>query len=157
MPVRTPVRFRRRSPDVRVELTPLIDVVFLLLTFFVFALVLMVRVDAIDVNLPELTGAADAPSGTLVTVAVTKAGDIRVDGEPTTIDDLADAASRALESAGSANTEPRLVLAIDAEAPAGTLIRVGGELARSGLGGFSLVGTEAAPAQPIPQPTAPTP
>ncbi|MEM1186460.1 MAG: biopolymer transporter ExbD [Planctomycetota bacterium] len=147
------VRLARRSPDVRVELTPLIDVVFLLLTFFVFSIVLMVRVDALDVTLPELTGAADAPRGRLVTVAVTSEGDIRVDGEPTTLETLAADTQAAIDAAttgpaaGASGTSsgnaPRLVLAIDTDAPAGVLIAVGGELARNGLGGFSLVGTPA--------------
>ncbi|MEM7755891.1 MAG: biopolymer transporter ExbD [Planctomycetota bacterium] len=143
---RAPIRLPRRSPEVRVELTPLIDVVFLLLTFFVFAIVLMVRVDALDVRLPELTGAADAPRGLLVTVSVDRDGNVAVNSEPTDLESVAAAARGAIDEAAATSedgTEPRLVLAIDTDAPAGTLIAVGGELARNGLGGFSLVGTPA--------------
>lgn len=157
---RAPIRLPRRAPEVRVELTPLIDVVFLLLTFFVFAIVLMVRVDALDVRLPELTGDANAPEGTLVTVKVNRAGEIFVNGEPTDLEGLPDAAQTAVDAATVGQTTPRLVLAIDTDAPAGTLIAVGGELARNGLGGFSLIGTPAEPpgsSTPAPPTSSPAP
>jgi len=152
-------RLRRRDPGVRVELTPLIDVVFLLLTFFIFSIVLLVRVDALDVRLPELTGAADAPTGRLVTVAITRDGAISVNAEPVDLQGLPDAARAALDSADASDPDvqpPRLVLAVDAEAPAERLIAVGGALARAGLGGFSLVGIPAESPGPAPAP-APAP
>ena len=43
---------RRQPIEPRLELTPLIDVVFLLLTFFVFAMVLSARLEVTDVRLP---------------------------------------------------------------------------------------------------------
>ena len=45
---------RNPPPTVTAELTPLIDVVFLLLTFFILAAVLMVRVDVLGIRLPTL-------------------------------------------------------------------------------------------------------
>ncbi len=42
---------RRSDYDARIEIMPLIDVIFLLLTFFIYALVLMVRVDLLPVPL----------------------------------------------------------------------------------------------------------
>ncbi len=139
-------RLPRRSPEPRLDLTPLIDVVFLLLTFFVFSIVLMVRADALDVRLPELVEGENAPTGPAVTVTVTEAGDIRVDSEPTPIESLAEITRARLDAIGT----DRLLLAVDENAPSGTLIRVAGELARNGLGDFSVIGR---PAETTPTPT----
>lgn len=52
---------RRSQHAVRVEMTPLIDVMFLLLTFFIYSLVMMVRAEMLPVKLtPLATG--DAPA-----------------------------------------------------------------------------------------------
>ena len=42
---------RRSEHETRVEMMPLIDVVFLLLTFFIYAMVLMVRAEVLPVPL----------------------------------------------------------------------------------------------------------
>ena len=65
------VRLRRSEPPFRVELTPLIDVVFLLLTFFIYAMVLMDRIELVPLELKPLeagavvTDAAPPPARTL--------------------------------------------------------------------------------------------
>ena len=46
------VRLRRNKPSFRVELTPLIDVIFLLLTFFIYAMVLMDRIELVPLDSP---------------------------------------------------------------------------------------------------------
>ena len=48
------VRLRRSAPPFRVELTPLIDVIFLLLTFFIYAMVLMERIELVPMELKSL-------------------------------------------------------------------------------------------------------
>ncbi|MEE2972073.1 MAG: biopolymer transporter ExbD, partial [Planctomycetota bacterium] len=65
------VRLRRGAPPFHVELTPLIDVVFLLLTFFIYAMVLMDRIELVPLELKPLeagtvvTDAAPPPARTL--------------------------------------------------------------------------------------------
>ena len=49
-----PVRFRRSTMPFQVELTPMIDVVFLLLTFFIYAMVLMDRIELVPLELKPL-------------------------------------------------------------------------------------------------------
>ena len=39
------LRLRRSEPQISIELMPLIDVIFLILTFFVYAMVMMVRLE----------------------------------------------------------------------------------------------------------------
>jgi biopolymer transport protein ExbD len=78
------MRRARRSTagEVRFEMTPLIDVVFLLLTFFIFALMVMVKADTLDIELPTLSAAGQASRGETITVTLTSTGEIRVDGQP---------------------------------------------------------------------------
>lgn len=72
---------RTTAGDVRFEMTPLIDVIFLLLTFFIFALMVMVRADTLDIELPTLSAAGNSAQGDVITVTLTEDGAIRVDGE----------------------------------------------------------------------------
>ena len=62
---------------------PLIDVVFLLLTFFVFAMVLMVRLDVSDIRLP-VGAAGDSPleRAPAITVTLSDEGELAVNGDP---------------------------------------------------------------------------
>jgi len=63
---------RRTEYDARIEMMPLIDVVFLLLTFFIYAMVLMVRAEILPVPLESyVSGAAAEPRQTIsVTIAI---------------------------------------------------------------------------------------
>ncbi len=98
-------------------MTPLIDVVFLLLTFFVFALVLTVRIDVTDITLPQGGAGAPAEPRTLVVVGLDAAGDARLDGTATPIASLPAAiAARLAERPGAP-----VVVAPDRRAPPGAI------------------------------------
>jgi biopolymer transport protein ExbD len=137
------IRFRRSTPEVRFEMTPLIDVVFLLLTFFIFALVLMVRANVLDVALPEV-GSGPAAGGTTVTIAINKDNALFVDGEPVAADALVEAVRTKLDAQPGA----RLVIAADRASASGALIGLADLLSREGLGEFSIIGVE--PGTPSP-------
>lgn len=124
-------------------MTPLIDVVFLLLTFFIFALVLMVRADVLDVKLPEI-GAGEAPEGELITIALDQDGQVLLEGRPTELAALGERV-RALRSE---KPEARLVIAVDREGRSGELIKLADTLAAEGLGEFSIIGTRPAEGAP---------
>ncbi len=134
------VRFRRSSPEVRFEMTPLIDVVFLLLTFFIFALVLMVRANVLDVQLPEV-GSGPAAEGITVTIAIDRENQLFVDGEPVERVTLVEAVRAAMADSPDA----RLVIAADQASASGVLISLADLLGREGLGSFSIIGTEPSP------------
>lgn len=127
-------------------MTPLIDVVFLLLTFFVFSMALLVRAQVLDLQLPQITG-GEAPSE-VVTVAVDAEGRIFVDGAEATLDDLASRASELLqEKAGAA-----LVVAVDEDANAGQFTRVMNRLQAAGLTSFGIIGRPAEREDDAPEP-----
>ena len=129
-------RVRPMSEDVRIELTPMIDVVFLLLTFFIFAVVMMVRADVLDVNLPELSSGQTAESTILITIAIDKTGGLFINGEPIEMDSVVGQVESLKEQAG----DGALVLAVDIQSPAGVMISLADVLTGAGLGEFSIIG-----------------
>lgn len=57
------LKVRRHDSAPRLEMMPLLDVVFLLLTFFIYSFVVMIRADALSVGLaPVATGAGPSDS-----------------------------------------------------------------------------------------------
>ncbi|MEM9064252.1 MAG: biopolymer transporter ExbD [Planctomycetota bacterium] len=124
------MRIRRKTAgEIRLEMTPLIDVVFLMLTFFVFSFVLMVRADTLGITLPELPSASQPEDVQLITVAVTNDAELRLGGELVEIESLADAVTRALEEM----PEARVVISADDEAPSGLLLRALDRLSEAGV------------------------
>ncbi|MEZ6242311.1 MAG: biopolymer transporter ExbD [Phycisphaerales bacterium] len=130
-------RVRRSSAGVRLELTPLIDVVFLLLTFFVFSVVLMVRADVLDVKLPELTAGRSAEGARTITVTIDDQGKVFVEGEAVERGAIGD---RIREIRAQRGEDSPILLAVDESGRAGDLIRLADELSAAGLGEFSVLG-----------------
>ena len=134
-------RVRRLGDDPHVELTPMIDVVFLLLTFFVFSIVLMVRADVLDVRLPELRSGQNAERVVPITIAITETGEMLVNREPV---EMASIVER-IKLLREAQPEAPILLAVDTRSPAGIMIELADTLTGASLGEFSIIGREAAP------------
>lgn len=132
-------RMRRTNPDVRIEITPMIDVVFLLLTFFIFSIVLMVRADVLDVNLPELSTGQSAERVVPITLAINADGSLVLNRE--TIDPESVVAR--LEELRANTPEAPIVLAVDTESDAGVLIGLVDRLTVAGIDSFSIIGKRA--------------
>jgi len=134
---------RTTTPEVRLDLAPLIDVVFLLLTFFIFAMLLMVRADVLDIRLPEIAAGNPAEPRVPITVGLLADGTVRVEDEPVGVDGLADRITR-LRGEGGAPERP-VLLAVDERCESGTLIRVIDALTGAGIADFAVLGTPAEP------------
>jgi biopolymer transport protein ExbD len=147
------LRARRSTVTPNVEITPLIDVVFLLLTFFVFALILTVRMDATDIRLPEVrSGAESPPSARPIVVGMTELGEVTLaqevlaaPAEPITAENAQAIRRALLASAGitEATLEtdpalplPTLMLAIDEEARHGRILELLDALRQIGISDF---------------------
>ncbi|MCA9295383.1 MAG: biopolymer transporter ExbD [Phycisphaerales bacterium] len=65
---------------------PLIDVIFLLLTFFIFAMVLMVRAELLPFELQTFITGEPATPAPAITISIDLDGAIFVDREPVTLD-----------------------------------------------------------------------
>lgn len=138
------MKLKRRQHETRLELTPLIDVVFLLLVFFVFALVLMVRADALDLQLPRVGSGSPADRSETVRVTLAEDGAIFVQGEPVERSGAGGAVLRAQAAAPGA----AVVLSADARATSGALIELADALVAAGITEFSVLGTPAVQASP---------
>lgn len=77
------------EPDVRIELVPLIDVIFCILTFFILAAVTLTRQAAINVDLPSAkTGTTQMRQ--ILVVSIDPIGQTYVEKEPVTQSQLTD-------------------------------------------------------------------
>lgn len=131
-------RLRRQGDEVRIELTPMIDVVFLLLTFFVFSIVMMVRADVLNVDLPELASGVPAERATPITISVGDDGRVFVNREAADMESVVGM----VEAVREEFPDAPIVLAVDVGSSSGVLIELADRLTGAGLGAFSILGQE---------------
>jgi biopolymer transport protein ExbD len=79
---------RRTDHDTRVEMMPLIDVVFLLLTFFIYAMVLMVRAEVLPVPLESYASGTAATPRQIISITIAVDGNIYVGKEIVPLDEI---------------------------------------------------------------------
>ncbi len=75
-------RLRRTIDAPRLEVLPLIDVIFLLLTFFIYALVLVVRAELLPVELPQVAAGTPAEASRPIVVTLDSDGRFYVGTDP---------------------------------------------------------------------------
>ncbi|MDA1008519.1 MAG: biopolymer transporter ExbD [Planctomycetota bacterium] len=73
------IRVRRPTWDARIELAPLLDIVLLLLMFFIYACLLMVRVDLMPMELRTFQSGVGAKPVPAATIAIDLAGVVYLD------------------------------------------------------------------------------
>lgn len=101
---------RRRQEEVSVNLTPLIDVVFLLLIFFMVSTT-FTRETHLEVNLPEASGDPGEASSKLLEVLIDAQGHYSINGQPL-LNSSPDTLKQALrQSAGDERDRPLLITA----------------------------------------------
>lgn len=114
-----PVR-KSRSPEARLELTPLLDVMFLLLTFFIFAFVIMVRLDITDITLPTASLGQPAERGPTITLTLDADGNMTINARPTSPETLAEDLAAVFEL----RPEAQLLIATDVDSRSGDLFEL---------------------------------
>ncbi len=117
-------------------MTPLIDAVFLLLTFFIFSLVLMVPTDIHDITVPEFAAGDTARPADLITVKINGQGEYFVNDEQTDIESIAQKVSEIKQE----QPDAVIFLAADVDATIGMVGPVIDTLKGAGLNEFSFVG-----------------
>ncbi len=111
------LRRSRQSRRGRIEIIPMIDVMFFLLATFMLASLSMQQLNAVQVNLPQ--GAAEPMKArTPVTLTVTPDGQLFLDKAAVTLDSLAPTLRTMLDTA-----DPKVIVAADNAAPNGVIVQ----------------------------------
>jgi biopolymer transport protein ExbD len=126
------MKFRRARPfrRGRIEIIPMIDVMFFLLVTFMLASLSMQSLNSLAVNLPKGEAPAmqqQAP----ITLTITKESELLLDKTPATLESLAFVLKPMLEG-----RDPNVVVAADAAAPEGVVVQAMLQARRAGVENF---------------------
>ena len=111
------LRRLRQPKRGRIEIIPMIDVMFFLLATFMLASLTMQQLDSVKVDLPK--GAAEpVKERTPATLTVTPDGKLFLDKSPVTLDSLAAALKARINPA-----DPSVIVAADDAAPNGVIVQ----------------------------------
>lgn len=105
--MRIPSTFQRKKA--RIEIIPLIDIIFFLLATFVMVSLSMVKNQGVVVRLPSATTGSPQDRTSFVTVSITESGDIYLDKETVSIDRLKEKLKRLRDR------EPELTIFINGD------------------------------------------
>ena len=132
------MKFRRRPrTEVSIELTPLIDVVFLLLIFFMVSTT-FIRETQLDLHLPEATGDLQQPEDQSIVVTIAEDGTYAVNDQALVNNQLA-TLMRALQQQMGENDAPkRLIITADANATHQAVVRAMDAAGQVGLTSLSI-------------------
>ncbi len=128
------------QPISEINMTPLIDVMLVLLVIFIITAPLMVS--AVKVDLPRAAGAQAVEAPKFVTVAIDKTGQVFLDDRPLNADELA----TSLAAAAQRNAQTEVQLRADTSVPYGRVVEVMGLAQKAGLNRIGFVAETPAPA-----------
>lgn len=131
-------RGARRAPMAEINVTPLVDVMLVLLIIFMVTAPLLVT--GVPVELPESRANALDQKDEPVEIAIDKEGATFIDGTEVPPSELA-ARLEELAAAQDADNPRQILLRGDTAISYGQMMRVMGELNRAGLNSVSLVTT----------------
>jgi biopolymer transport protein ExbD len=120
MPVKLNAKLPSESPEARIEIIPLIDIMFFLLAAFMLVSLSMVNLKSVKVNLPTATSATTDTQRNFVDVSVDKAGSIYLDKKPIGSNELINALITSLKN----NPNLRVFISGDQDARHGDMIHV---------------------------------
>jgi biopolymer transport protein ExbD len=118
-----PVKLGSKLPlenEARIEIIPLIDIMFFLLAAFMLVSLSMVNLKSLQVDLPTATAAVADNSNNLVNLSVDQAGLVFLDREPVGANELAGR----LAALRATNQNARVFISGDRAARHGDIIRV---------------------------------
>ena len=120
MPVKLGSKLPPESAEARIEIIPLIDIMFFLLAAFMLVSLSMVNSKSVKVNLPTATTATADTGRDFINLSVDKAGLVFLDTKPIAANELA----LALAALTKTNADLRVFISGDRESRHGDVIRV---------------------------------
>lgn len=131
------MRFRRsRQEEVSVNLTPLIDVVFLLLIFFMVTTT-FTRETQLQITLPDSQSETTAENSSLIEILVDRTGTYAVNGQVLIKHDI-ESLKQALKKVSEGDVDRAIVITADAQAPHQAFIHALDAVAQQGFNKVSI-------------------
>ncbi|MCB1649398.1 MAG: biopolymer transporter ExbD [Pseudomonadales bacterium] len=131
------MKFQRRlQEELQLNLTPLIDVVFLLLIFFMVSTT-FTRETRLAVNLPEADGEPVQDAPRIIEIAVSQGGSYAIDGRALVNNEIR-TLMRALEEVSGGDHEIALILIADADATHQSVVTAMDAIGQSGFSRLSI-------------------
>lgn len=128
-----PVSLTHRLPqqeEARIEIVPLIDIVFFLLAIFMLVSLSMVNLNAIKVDLPTATRTdSETPNDNLLSLSIDRHGTVFLEKTPVAPNEL----KARLHKRFAANPSLRVFVSGDIEARHGDIIRVLDQVRSAGI------------------------
>ena len=115
------------QPMSEINMTPLVDVMLVLVVIFIITAPLMVS--AVKVDLPKTAGAASLDAPKSLSLTVDKAGQVFVDDKPMAVD----AVAASLRQAAQRDPDTEVRLRADASVPYGRVVELMGQAHLAGL------------------------
>ena len=135
-PIHGAGRRGRRAPMAEINVTPMVDVMLVLLIIFMVTAPLLVA--GVPVDLPDSKAGALDQEVKPVQISLDREGGIFIDNEPVAADQLG-ARLAAIRSASREKGGPRLFLRADRALDYGRVMQVMGEIDRAGLRRIAMV------------------
>jgi biopolymer transport protein ExbD len=120
MPVKLGDKLPIDNAEARIEIVPLIDIMFFLLASFMLVSLSMVNLKSVKVNLPTSTTATPQTKKDLEDISVDKSGGIFLDKKPMAGNELL----RRLAASRAANHDVRVLISGDRDTRHGDIIHV---------------------------------
>ena len=110
------------EPDVpaQINIVPMIDVIFAILTFFIMSTLFLHRSQSLPVNLPKAATAKAQSSAAPITVTINSEGTLKLNLQPVTIDTL----TVNVQELMGKNTEVVVIINADKNATNGQVVMV---------------------------------
>ncbi|MEM1433321.1 MAG: biopolymer transporter ExbD [Pseudomonadota bacterium] len=132
------MKFKRRSRlEAAVDLTPLIDVVFLLLIFFMVSTT-FIRETQLKINLPEASGELQEVEGQPIEITIDARGEYALNGQLLVNNELQTLIRGLEELAPTASQDERVIVTADANAAHQFVVRAMDAAGRVGLTRISI-------------------
>ncbi|MCG6136338.1 MAG: biopolymer transporter ExbD [Nostoc sp. LLA-1] len=114
-----------RLPDeadipAQINILPMIDVIFAILTFFIMSTLFLTRSEGLPVNLPSATTATQQQIPTRITITVDEKGAMSVNREPSTVNALAEQ----LRTLIGSNSEALVIINADEKVGHGQVVTI---------------------------------
>jgi biopolymer transport protein ExbD len=110
------------EPDIpaQINIVPMIDVIFAILTFFIMSTLFLTRQEGLPVNLPKAATSQQAQIPTKITVTVEENGQVSLNKKPTTVEAL----TEQIRALMGTNPEAVVVINADTKVEHGNIVTV---------------------------------